>query len=175
MFQQMAFSGLLLCYGPLLLVVGGFIAFAFLTDRHATRQYLRRLDPRPEAERVDEGPLPVNKSMRSRTASGVPVVLQPAAEAAVAVPEMEAQAMPDDLKKVEGIGLKIEMVLKEAGVTTFAKMATMSGEEIRKILDDAEMAAIHKPASWDKQAALVAEGKWEELRKMQDELQGGQA
>ncbi|NJN99739.1 MAG: hypothetical protein HC875_39380, partial [Anaerolineales bacterium] len=63
MFQGLQLSGIVLCYGPLAAVIFGFIGFALITDKIANRTYLRRLDPRPEAE-VVEAPAPV----RLRTA-----------------------------------------------------------------------------------------------------------
>ena len=69
-FQELMLSGYILCYGPLALIIFGFIAFALLTDKNARSTYLRRLDPRPEAQRVDEGPVTVTRPMRVVTPSG---------------------------------------------------------------------------------------------------------
>ncbi len=80
----------------------------------------------------------------------------------------------DDLTKVEGIGPKISEVLSEAGLDTFAKVADSTPEAIREILDNAgSQFASHDPATWPQQAKLAAEGKWEELKAWQDELDGG--
>jgi len=32
---------------------------------------------------------------------------------------------------------------------------------------------MHDPTTWPKQAKLAADGKWDELKKLQDELDGG--
>jgi large subunit ribosomal protein L21 len=79
----------------------------------------------------------------------------------------------DDLKKVEGIGPKIASTLAEAGVDTFAKLAKTSPEKISEII--AEVRGNHVTDTWPAQAALAAEGKWDELKKWQDELDGGKA
>lgn len=76
MFQELQASGLLLCYGPLALVIFGFIGFALLTDKISTRTYLRRLDQRPEAEREDK-PIPVSQPVQSETPSGLVVTILP--------------------------------------------------------------------------------------------------
>lgn len=83
-------------------------------------------------------------------------------------------AVADDLKKIEGIGPKIAQVLSEAGLDTFAKVADATPEKIREVLDAAEgNFAAHDPETWPAQAKFAAEGKWEELKQWQDELDGG--
>ena len=80
----------------------------------------------------------------------------------------------DDLKKIEGIGPKIEGLLNEGGFTTFAQLADGPVEKVQDILDAAgPRYRIHKPATWAKQAALARDGKWDELKELQDVLQGG--
>lgn len=80
----------------------------------------------------------------------------------------------DDLEKVEGIGPKIAEVLTEAGIDTFAKLAESTPEAIREILDNAgSQYGSHDPATWPQQAGMAAEGKWDELKTWQDELDGG--
>ena len=96
-----------------------------------------------------------------------------------AAPIVEAETEPpaieaDDLSKVEGIGPKINEVLQAAGITTFAQLAEKKPEDIKAILEGAEgNFAAHDPATWPEQAQFAAEGKWDELKKWQDELDGG--
>jgi len=85
-----------------------------------------------------------------------------------------AAAEPDDLTKIEGIGPKVQQLLNQAGITTFAELANRTPAQLDEILDAA--GSIYKAmdeSSWPKQAALAADGKWEELQKLQDELVGG--
>ena len=84
-----------------------------------------------------------------------------------------AKAKADDLKKVEGIGPKIASTLVEAGIATFADLAKAKPEKIAEII--AEVRGNHVPDTWPAQAKLAAEGKWDELKKWQDELDGGKA
>lgn len=180
-FEELMLSGYILCYGPLALVILGFIAFAFLTDGQARRTYLRRLDPRPEAQRVDEGPVARTEAITALTPSGVsvrllpdeaPVVAPPVRAAAVGVP-LVAETVADDLKLIEGIGPKISSVLMGAGITTFAQLAATSPDALRRILNDAGLSAINDPATWPDQAALAADGNWDGLALLQNELRGG--
>lgn len=85
-----------------------------------------------------------------------------------------APAKPDDLRKIEGIGPKISEVLTAGGITNFAELGASTPEKIREILDAAEgNFAAHDPGTWPKQGKMAADGNWDELKKWQDELDGG--
>ncbi len=86
-------------------------------------------------------------------------------------------AKADDLKKIEGVGPKIASILAESGYETFAKLAKADPEKIREILLEkgGKRYAMHNPETWPKQAELAAAGKWDELKKWQDELDGGRS
>lgn len=80
----------------------------------------------------------------------------------------------DDLKMVEGVGPKIEGLLNEGGIHTWADLANADLEEVQAILDAAgSRYRMHNPATWAKQAQLAADAKWEELEAYQDRLDGG--
>ncbi|MCB0751200.1 MAG: 30S ribosomal protein S2, partial [Ignavibacteriae bacterium] len=82
----------------------------------------------------------------------------------------------DDLTKVEGIGPKISEILSTAGFPTFATLAEADVEKLREVLAEAgSRYKSHDPETWPAQAKLAAEGKWDELKKWQDELDGGRA
>jgi large subunit ribosomal protein L21 len=100
--------------------------------------------------------------------------VEPKAE--VAAPKAEAKkatGKADDLKKVEGIGPKIAETLAEAGITTFAELAKTDADKISEII--AGVRGNHVTDTWPAQAQLAADGKWDELKKWQDELNGGKA
>lgn len=83
-------------------------------------------------------------------------------------------AAGDDLAKIEGIGPKIAEALNAAGITTFATLATKTAEEVKEILDAAEgNFNLADATTWAKQAQLAADGNWDELQTLQDELKGG--
>ena len=86
----------------------------------------------------------------------------------------EVVAEGDDLKIIEGIGPKIADLLIGAGVSTFAQLAATAPEKIKEILEaGGSQFNIHDPATWPAQSQLAAEGKWDELKVLQDELLGG--
>ena len=94
----------------------------------------------------------------------------PAAKA----PEATTNAASDDLKKIEGIGPKIASLLNDAGIMTFAQLAATDAAKVKGILADAgSRFAAHDPTTWGQQAKMAADGKWDELKKWQDELDGG--
>ncbi|MRS61403.1 50S ribosomal protein L17 [Larkinella terrae] len=96
--------------------------------------------------------------------------------AAEVVTEEAPAAAGDDLALVEGIGPKIAEVLNGAGITTFAQLADSTPEAIKEILDNAgSQFAIHDAGTWPQQAALARDGKFDELKTLQDELKGGRA
>ncbi len=88
-------------------------------------------------------------------------------------PKKAASKKADDLKKVEGIGPKIAETLIAAGISTFAELAKSTPEKISEII--ADVRGNHVTDTWPAQAKLAAEGKWDELKKWQDELDGGKA
>ncbi|MUU79855.1 50S ribosomal protein L21 [Winogradskyella endarachnes] len=99
---------------------------------------------------------------------------EPKVEAKAAAPKAKkATGKADDLKKVEGIGPKIASTLVEAGITTFADLAKATPEAISEII--AGVRGNHVTDTWPAQAQLAADGKWDELKKWQDELDGGKA
>ena len=76
-----------------------------------------------------------------------------------------------------GVGPKLEGILKDAGFDTFKKLSEAKSEKISEILVEAGGNAYNRydPTTWPKQAKLAAENKWDELKKLQDELSGGKA
>jgi large subunit ribosomal protein L21 len=86
-----------------------------------------------------------------------------------AAPKKTAKA--DDLTKVEGIGPKIAETLVAAGHSTFAAVAKLKSEKIQEII--ADVRGSHVSDTWPKQAQMAADGKWDELKTWQDEMDGG--
>ena len=90
-----------------------------------------------------------------------------------AAPKKAAPKKADDLKKIEGIGPKIAETLIAAGITTFAELAKSKPAKVAEII--ADVRGNHVTDTWPAQAKLAADGKWDELKKWQDELDGGKA
>jgi large subunit ribosomal protein L27 len=80
----------------------------------------------------------------------------------------------DDLKKIEGIGPKIEQLFFDAGITTFVQLSETSTARMEEILAAAgPRYSTHNPMTWGHQASLAADGEWDELKELQDRLNGG--
>lgn len=84
---------------------------------------------------------------------------------------VEETTATDDLTKIEGIGPKIAETLNAAGITTYAELAGTTAEKIAEII--ADVRGGHVTDTWPTQAQLAADGKWDELKALQDELDGG--
>lgn len=99
-----------------------------------------------------------------------------AANGLVATGQIQKPTKKDDLKVVEGIGPKIESLFNEAGILSFSDLANTSADRLKEILFAAgSRFQMHDPTTWPAQSKLAAEGKWQELKKWQDELNAGQA
>jgi|TARA_B110000902_G_scaffold265001_1_gene348026 predicted flap endonuclease-1-like 5' DNA nuclease len=80
----------------------------------------------------------------------------------------------DDLKKIEGIGPKIEELLNADGIHTFEQLIESTVGRIRGILIAAgPNYAVHDPSTWAEQADLANTEQWEGLDSLQEELKGG--
>lgn len=85
--------------------------------------------------------------------------------------EEVSEAGADDLTKIEGIGPKIAEVLNAAGITTFAALADAKDEDTQEMIKDVK--GNHQAGTWNEQAALARDGKFDELKELQDKLDGG--
>ncbi|MCB0458669.1 MAG: 50S ribosomal protein L21, partial [Flavobacteriaceae bacterium] len=97
----------------------------------------------------------------------------PKKETPKAEPKKAAKVEADDLKKIEGIGPKIAETLIAAGIATYADLAKAKPAKISEII--ADVRGNHVPDTWPQQAKLAADGKWDELKELQDKLNGGKA
>lgn len=94
--------------------------------------------------------------------------------AAKAAPKAKGDSKADDLKKIEGVGPKAAEAMVAGGLVTFADVAASTPEAIKAILDAAEgRLGSLDPTTWVVQAQMAADGKWDELKKWQDEMDGG--
>jgi len=136
----------------------------------------------PEVEAVVEA-VPAVEAVAEEVVAEAPVVeavaeAEPVAEVsaveAAAEPVAEVVTAADDLTKIEGIGPKIAELLSNAGITTFALLAAAEDSAVQQVLIDAgPRFNQHDATTWNEQAALARDGKWAELRELQDRLNGG--
>jgi nucleoid DNA-binding protein len=122
------------------------------------RQMLMRFGPRA-GQTIDVPAKKVLKFRFSKTAK----------DAILGVPPVKK----DDLVIIEGIGPKIAKAFNKAGILTFRQLAETPAEKLRQILHDAKFPG--DPATWPEQARLAAEGKMDELKKLQESLVAGRA
>ncbi len=122
----------------------------------------------------------------SAPASAVPLSAQPRAPTPQRVDALAAAAAGygftrlksangyDNFEIIEGIGPKINQVLHAAGVQRFTELASMDVAAISKILDAAgPNFKLANPESWCEQSRLCADGEWEKLKALQDQLVAG--
>lgn len=125
---------------------------------------------------LDASPAPEKKATSAKKAAApkkaaAKTTKAPAKKAAA--PQKAAPAA-DDLKKIEGIGPKIEKLFNEAGINTFDALAKATKKTLTDILAAAgPRFKMHDPTTWTQQAKLAAKGEWDKLAKLQDELKGG--
>ncbi len=97
-------------------------------------------------------------------------------DAPVPVTPAAGDAVAEDLTKIEGIGPKIAELLNAGGIASFTQLASTAVEQLQSILiAGGGSFAVHDPTTWPQQAQLAADGQWEELKRWQDELDGGRA
>ena len=82
------------------------------------------------------------------------------------------RAMQDDFSHLDGVGPKISATLRSAGVKTFAKLAAKEVEDLREILvaENPSLLRLSDPSTWPEQAGMAAEGRWEDLKALQEGL-----
>jgi predicted flap endonuclease-1-like 5' DNA nuclease len=79
-----------------------------------------------------------------------------------------------DLKVIEGVGPKIEQILKAAGIQNWEDLAEADIEKMEELLKQAgKDYHMHDPSTWPQQAQLAVNSQWEMLREYQDFLIGG--
>jgi len=87
-----------------------------------------------------------------------------------------ASITEDNLQIIEGIGPKMESVLKENGVKTLSMLGGTTTADVQAILGKyGDKYKIIDPQTWVQQAGLAAGGKWEELIDLQKRLDTGVA
>jgi len=114
-------------------------------------------------------------------AAAAPSVVAPVVAAAAAVPALidlaGARAAgftmkgTDDLTVIEGIGPKINELMKSHGVGTFADVASSSVAKLQGVLDAGGSSfKLANPETWPHQAQLIVDNRWNDLKAFQDEL-----
>jgi predicted flap endonuclease-1-like 5' DNA nuclease len=77
----------------------------------------------------------------------------------------------NDLKAIEGIGPKISELLVENNIATWTALANTSIDQLRTILNSqGAKYKLSDPSTWPQQAQMAADGDWDRLKELQDQL-----
>jgi predicted flap endonuclease-1-like 5' DNA nuclease len=89
-------------------------------------------------------------------------------------PAPEEAPPPDDLTMIEGIGPKIQELLYQNDIHTYAELADSDIAWLQGILVGGGSAfRMADPSSWPRQARLAAARDWERLQRLKEQLTGG--
>ena len=77
----------------------------------------------------------------------------------------------DDLSIIEGIGPRIQELLRQHGIDGFARMAQLRTDELLDILDRGGPSfRLADPSTWAEQASLALHNRWGDLKRLQRDL-----
>ncbi|QND52695.1 NADH-ubiquinone dehydrogenase [Phyllobacterium sp. 628] len=99
-------------------------------------------------------PAPKPAAVKTPKAAVAKISRGPAKPEAIAKP-----VIADDLKRISGVGPKLEQVLNGLGIYTYAQIAAWSPQEITWMDDHLKFGGRIVRDEWGKQSAALAEGK----------------
>jgi len=127
-----------------------------------------------EATAEAEQPAKAEVEAAAPVQAEAPAVEEEAAPAPKTRAKKAKSSDADDLKRIEGVGPKVEKTLNAAGITTFAQVAEMSADDLYRIVKvEGKVNIVGDAATWPKQAKMLAAGDEEALKAYQDRLVGG--
>jgi predicted flap endonuclease-1-like 5' DNA nuclease len=89
-------------------------------------------------------------------------------------PVAKPAPQPDDLTILEGVGPKIQELLYQNGIHTYAELSVCDVEQLKAILDGGGPAfRMADPTTWPQQARLAAAHDWTRLQTLNERLRGG--
>ena len=139
------------------------------TRKVAKKTTAKKVAKKPTAKKVVAK---ATKKVASKKAT--PKATKKVAKKVVAKKAANTNVVADDLKKIEGIGVKMEIILNEAGIKTFTQLAKAKTTTLKEILVAANPRyRMYNPSTWGKQAKLAATGKWAALTTLQKQIKGG--
>ncbi|MDV4143907.1 helix-hairpin-helix domain-containing protein [Shimia sp. FJ5] len=112
----------------------------------------------PAAPKAEPAPAPKAEPAPAPEAAPAPAAESAPAAAPVETPVAAASTGPDDLKKLKGVGPKIEEKLNAAGVTSFAQIAAWDADDIAKMDDLLAFKGRIARDGWVEQAKTLASG-----------------
>jgi predicted flap endonuclease-1-like 5' DNA nuclease len=133
-----------------------------IKDLNAKIQEKRTRARRDRLNRAEAAEVKVRELERSLTEK----------EQEVATLSARANAMQDNLSVLDGIGPKVSALLRFAGITSFSRLASTGIDRINEVLEkeNPNLLRLTDPSTWPEQARMAAEGDWEALSALQNEL-----
>ena len=95
---------------------------------------VKKVEPKPVAAKAAPAKAPAKVGAKAKIVAAEPVAAKPAADP---TRRRKAAAKADDLKRISGIGPKLEQVLNGRGILRFADIAAWNQADIERI--DAEL------------------------------------
>ena len=137
--------------------------------------YLRKRKAAEDTKSAESSQADESENILTASADTHEIIEKVNYETAVAEEIMETEIGLNDLQIIEGVGPKIEKLLRRSSIDTWKKLADGDAEEIREMLvaEGGARYKMHDPTTWSRQALLAHGGKWKELKDLQDELLGG--
>ncbi|WP_305987437.1 NADH-quinone oxidoreductase subunit E [Roseibium sp. MMSF_3544] len=132
--------------------------------------------PAPKAEKPKKAPAAKKKAAPAKPEKAAPAAApEPASEAATAVEEKAPETLkearggkPDDLKKLKGVGPKLEATLHELGFFHFDQVAAWGPEEVAWVDSRLKFKGRIERDGWIEQAKTLAAGEDTEFSKRVD-------
>ena len=160
-------------------IVGGAEALQDTLDKAAS-DILKQAEKvgrkaKPQKSNGSNGGTPKKAAKASRTAAPKKAEktekkAEPKAEPPAPEPVAATPSEPDDLKKIYGIGPKMEDALIDAGFGTYKAIAASNEEALVAAIEAAGMRLAPTVGTWPEQAKLAAAGDWDALEAYQETL-----
>ena len=141
------------------------------THRHRSRsvddsaaETIQKLHLEPESHIVEQEDMVLEVSEHSISESSEP-------EPSPSGNSQSVDDTPEDLKVVEGIGPKIELLLKESGIKGLKDLSIVPVEDLREILaKGGTRYRLNDPTSWPEQARLLVSGELDKFKSFTSNL-----
>jgi large subunit ribosomal protein L4 len=142
-------------------------------DKAVLESVVAGVSARAETEAVPVKPVAAKaeKPVVAKAPKAEQTAEAPKAEPVKAAPK--ASSSGDDLKRVEGIGPKMNDALIAAGIDSFEKLAGSSEDQIKAALEAAGARFAPSLGTWAEQAGFLAKGDEEGFKVLTEKLTGG--
>ena len=158
------------------------------TDKQSSDQKVAKIEKQshqiaPHPQNVSKASIESVKTETIKSKTVLPPVVPKVQTVAVEkVPKISESNLPkvetsfnyasNDLTLIEGIGKKVAEILNTFGISTFKSLATADVDDLKTLLRKNRLQMIN-PTTWTEQAQLIVNGKFDELKTLQNVLKGG--